>query len=44
MSREMLEHFSHVRMAAKRAPLDGLSSGLMAPPNDDEKSITEVVQ
>ena len=29
MSREMLEHYSHVRMAAKRAALEKLSTGLM---------------
>ena len=29
MSRRMLEHYSHVRMAAKRAVLDKLESGLM---------------
>lgn len=31
MSRRMLEHYSHVRMAAKRAALEKLESGLMAP-------------
>jgi hypothetical protein len=29
MSREMLEHYSHVRMQAKRAAVDGLATGLM---------------
>ena len=29
LSREMLEHYSHVRMKAKREALDKLSSGLM---------------
>jgi integrase len=29
MSRKMLEHYSHVRMATKRAALDKLESGLM---------------
>ena len=29
MTREMLEHYSHVRMQTKRAALDGISSGLM---------------
>ena len=29
MSRRMLEHHSHVRMAAKRTALDKLESGLM---------------
>jgi integrase len=31
MSRQMLEHYSHVRMAAKREALNKLSSGLMTP-------------
>ena len=29
MSRQMLEHYSHVRMQAKRTAVDKLSSGLM---------------
>ncbi len=32
MSRRMLEHYSHVRMAAKRSGLDKLESGLMGSP------------
>lgn len=32
MSREMLEHYSHVRMAAKRTALDKLEIGLMRKP------------
>jgi integrase len=44
LSREMMEHYSHVRMAAKRTALEGLSSGLMLPPPDDKKRVTEVVQ
>jgi integrase len=32
MSRRMLEHYSHVRMAAKRAALEKLESGLMGIP------------
>jgi integrase len=32
MSRRMLEHYSHVRMAAKRTALDKLESGLMGAP------------
>ena len=35
MSREMLEHYSHVRMAAKRMILDKLESGLMSRPAVD---------
>jgi integrase len=33
MSRRMLEHYSHVRMAAKRTALDSLESGLMGVPS-----------
>ena len=33
MSRRMLEHYSHVRMAAKRTALDKLESGLMCEPS-----------
>jgi integrase len=33
MSRRMLEHYSHVRMAAKRTALDKLESGLMGGPS-----------
>jgi hypothetical protein len=29
MTREMMEHYGHVRMAAKREALDKLSGGLM---------------
>ena len=29
MSRRMMEHYSHVRMAAKREALEGLESGRM---------------
>ena len=32
MSRRMLEHYSHVRMATKRTALDKLESGLMGSP------------
>jgi integrase len=32
MSRRMMEHYSHVRMAAKRTVLDKLESGLMCGP------------
>jgi integrase len=31
MSREMLEHYSHVRMEAKRKAIETLSSGLIKP-------------
>ena len=33
MSRRMLEHYSHVRMAAKRSALEKLESGLMGGPS-----------
>jgi len=32
MSRRMLEHYSHARMASKRTALDKLESGLMGTP------------
>jgi len=32
MSRRMLVHYSHVRMAAKRSALEKLESGLMSGP------------
>jgi hypothetical protein len=32
LSREMMEHYSHVRMAAKRDALDKLSGGLISHP------------
>jgi integrase len=38
MSRRMLEHYSHVRMAAKRAALDKLESGLMGTPPVQEQA------
>ena len=42
MTREMLEHYSHVRMAAKREALEKLSGGLMkAAPQ--EKPASEAV-
>ncbi len=37
LSREMLEHYSHVRMSAKREALDKISSGLISPqPSADD--------
>jgi hypothetical protein len=33
MSRRMLEHYSHVRMAAKRSALGKLEGGLMGGPS-----------
>jgi integrase len=43
LSREMLEHYSHVRMAAKRAALDRLAGGLMRPPTGEQKPASEAV-
>jgi integrase len=47
MSRRMLEHYSHVRMAAKRTELAKLESGLMGaatePTAHDTKAIPEAV-
>jgi integrase len=40
MSRRMLEHYSHVRMAAKRTVLDKLESGLMGgPPVERQRAL-----
>ncbi len=48
MSRRMLEHYSHVRMAAKRVATEKLESGLIASPaastDQREKAVTNVVQ
>jgi integrase len=39
-SRRMLEHYSHVRMAAKRTALDKLESGLMGgPPVERQRAL-----
>jgi integrase len=34
LSRAMMEHYSHVRMAAKRVAVDGLATGLMQTPSE----------
>ena len=34
LSRAMMEHYSHVRMAAKRVAVDGLATGLMQAPSE----------
>ncbi|MBZ5612284.1 MAG: site-specific integrase [Acidobacteriia bacterium] len=48
MSRRMLEHYSHVRMAAKRAATEKLESGLMSSPatasDQPRKAVTSAVQ
>lgn len=43
LSREMMKHYSHVRMAAKRAALDRLARGLMRPPTREEKQALDAV-
>jgi hypothetical protein len=43
LSREMMEHYSHVRMAAKREALDKLAGGLMKPLPEDRKPASEQV-
>ncbi len=43
MSRRMLEHYSHVRMAAKRTALDKLESGLMGKPTVESQPAVEAV-
>lgn len=42
MTREMLEHYSHVRMQTKRTALDGISSGLMGERGSAEAPVTIV--
>jgi hypothetical protein len=44
MSREMLEHYSHVRLAAKRAAIDMLAGGLMKPPSVEQRPASDAVQ
>jgi len=41
MSRAMLEHYSHVRMTAKRDALSKLEGGLMAAPKTEEPMQTK---
>ena len=44
MSREMLEHYSHVRMEAKRKAIDSLSTGLIKrAPTEDLKPVLKAV-
>jgi hypothetical protein len=38
MSRRMLKHYGHVRMAAKRTALEKLASGLMGGPSATSQS------
>jgi integrase len=44
LSREMLEHYSHVRMAAKREAVEKLSGGLIGPPPSQPKPGVETLQ
>jgi integrase len=44
MSRQMMEHYSHVRMAAKRSALDALSSGPIASAEHDRTKAVPTVQ
>jgi integrase len=44
LSREMMEHYSHARMAAKREALDKLSGGLISHPERNEKNASDTVQ
>ena len=44
LSREMMEHYSHVRMAAKRDALEKLSTGLIAPPDPAKKQASDMLQ
>ena len=38
ITQEMMEHYSHVRMQAKREAVEKLSSGLMKPSKDEKKA------
>lgn len=44
LSHEMMEHYSHVRMAAKRDALDKLSGGLMSRPERIVKTASDTLQ
>jgi hypothetical protein len=41
MSRQMLKHYSQVRMAAKRQALEGLEVGFIQPLPDEDKTASE---
>lgn len=43
LSKKMLDHYSHVRMAAKREAVDALADGLMTEPSDREKTVTSQI-
>jgi integrase len=42
LSKAMMDHYSHIRMAAKRAAVDGLSSGLIQGPTSSEVKTTAI--
>ena len=44
LSRRMVEHYSHIRMEAKKAAISHLPSGIFAAGNDDKPESTEKVQ
>lgn len=44
LSREMLEHYSHVRMAAKREALEKLTSGLISPSEPTREADPNAIQ
>jgi len=43
LSRAMMEHYSHVRMAAKRVAVDGLATGLIQATDDTSDPLTAAV-
>jgi hypothetical protein len=43
LSKKMLDHYSHVRLAAKRQALEGLGGGLIAPEPDAQEAKGSVV-
>lgn len=44
MSRAMMEHYSHVRMVAKRAAVDGLATGLIQQRGEESDAVSVAVQ
>jgi hypothetical protein len=44
MSRAMMEHYSHVRMAAKRAAVDGLATGLIEKRDEEKEPLSSAIQ
>ena len=43
MSRAMMEHYSHARLAVKRVAVEGLETGLMQPQSDEPNPLMAAV-